>query len=182
MDKKNGDPMTPRLGDLKLKFESRPVPLDGTRLFPSLEVTFPTADPPSLGNGKYQIGPGIELWVPLGASGQAGTPRLWDIGVKPLVRQVVSVGGDEASQDINYTQLEPALKIAWRQKLTLSLTPKMVFDWEQGGESGAVFELEPGWNISRRWRTELTLGHELWGRGLPSTYGKKVELTLRFNF
>lgn len=182
VDEKNGNPTSPRLGDIKLKLVSRSIPLGGTRLNPLFETTFPTADPESLGNGKYQLAPGAELRVPLWAFGQERGRATWKVNSKFLVQQVVSVAGDEARQDINYTKFEPELKAAWREKLTLQLTPKLVFDWHLGGEAGAVLELEGGWSFSRRWRTTLTLGHGLWNTDLPTMYGKKVEWTLRFNF
>ena len=181
MDKKNGDPTSPRLGDLKLKLVSRSIPLDGTSLDPLFETTFPTAGPESLGHGKYQVSPGAELRVPLLASSEADQVARWNFSSKFLVQQVISVAGDEARKDIHYTKFEPELKAAWN-KLTLSLTPKVVFDWEQDGKSGGVLELEGGWNFNPHWSTVLTLGHGLWNTDLPSMYGKKLELSVRFNF
>jgi hypothetical protein len=126
-----------------------------------VETTFPSAQPESLGSGKYQLGPGVELLVPLSGANRGDVPRAWSTIFKPWIEQDFSVAGDESREDINYTKLELELKAEWRKKLILKLTPKFVFDWEQGAESGAVLELEGGWNW-RRWRTTLTLGHGLW--------------------
>ena len=58
-----GKPFNPHLGDIKVRVGFRPVPLEGIPFGPSLEVTFPTANPEDLGKGKYQISPGIRTNV-----------------------------------------------------------------------------------------------------------------------
>ena len=178
----NGIRIGPHLGDIKNKLVSRSIPLGGMVLAAVFETTFPTAQPETLGSGKYQLGPGAELRIPLSGAKPAGVPPAWSTSLKPWIEQVFSVAGDESRKDINYTKLELELKAEWRKKLILKLTPKFVFDWEQGGDAGAVLELEGGWNFGRRWGTSLTLGHELWNTDAPATYGKKIELSVRFNF
>jgi hypothetical protein len=83
----------------------------------------------------------------------------------PLVKQVVSVAGDEDRKNINYTKVELALRDTWRNRFWIKLTPKPVLDWEQDGKTGAVGELELGWIIDRRWSTWLMFGTRLWGEG-----------------
>jgi hypothetical protein len=46
----------------------------------------------------------------------------------------------------------------------------------------AVGELEGAVDVSCHWRVELMLGGLLWGAGVPSTYGERVELTIRYRF
>ncbi len=60
-----GDPFSPRLGDIKVRVGFRPVPLGDIPVGSFLEVTFPTADPEELGSGKYQVSPGIRTNVPI---------------------------------------------------------------------------------------------------------------------
>jgi hypothetical protein len=57
-----------------------------------------------------------------------------------------------------------------------------VIDWEQDGRTGAVAELEGGVSFQHGWRVLLMLGGRLWGEGVPSTYGTRVELTLGRTF
>ncbi len=54
-----GDPFNPRLGDIKVRTGFRPFHIDEIPVSTFLEVTFPTADPESLGSGKYQLTAGI---------------------------------------------------------------------------------------------------------------------------
>jgi hypothetical protein len=167
-----GDPFSPRLGDIKVRVGFRSVPLGDIPIGSFLEVTFPTANPEELGSGKYQISPGIRTNIPI-SFGQR-LPESHKMSFEPLVKQVVSVTGDENRKDINYTKFELSLRNTWRQKYWLKLEAKPVVDWEQSAKTGAVAELEGGWIINRQWRVWLLLGSRLWGEGVPSTYDKRV--------
>src|SRR6185437_5369297 len=61
-------------------------------------------------------------------------------------------------------------------------TAKPVIDWEQDGKTGAVAELEGAVTLQHNWKLQLMLGGRLWGEGVPSTYGTRVELTLVTRF
>ena len=71
---------------------------------------------------------------------------------------------------------------AWEQKLVLSLTPKLVFDWHQEGKTGWMLEVEGDWNFNRHWRLAVTLGKGLVNTDVPTGYQSKVEFSVRFNF
>ena len=181
VDRENGAPFTGQLGDVKNKLVSRSHAFDDIKLDGVFETTFPSAQPESLGRGKYQLGPGFELVFPLFGSGSGDTPPPWTASMKPWLEQNFSVAGSPTFKNINYTKLELELKFEWKRRLTLKLTPKPVYDWEQA-DSGAVLEFETDWNFTRRWCAELVLGHGLWGVGVPTTYNSKIEISLRFNF
>src|SRR5262249_53072577 len=147
-----------------------------------LQTTFPTAQPESLGTGKYQLTPGTEVWVPIWASSlENHAPPVWKIGVQPLVEQFVSVAGDPSRSDIDYTKIETQFQAGWRNKIKLELNPKFTVNYVGGVSSGAVFEFEPYWYINQHWRLDLILGHGMWGVGEPGTYRNKVEISARFN-
>jgi hypothetical protein len=175
-----GNPLSPRLGDIKIRTGFRPVDIHDIPVSSFIEVTFPTAEPESLGSGKYQLTGGIQPTVKIPLSepfSQSNTMTF-----SPLVKQVVSVAGYEDRKNINYTQFELALRDTWQKKYWLKLTPKPIVDWEQDAKTGAVAELEVGWIVNRDWRTWLMLGTSLWGEGVPSTYDKRVELGVSFLF
>lgn len=90
------------------------------------------------------------------------------------------MAGDEERKNINYTQIELALRDTWRGLFWIKLTLKPVVDWEQDARTGAVLELEAGWIINRRWSTWLMFGTRLWGEDVPSTHDQRVELGLAF--
>ena len=175
-----GDPFNPRLGDIKVRVGFHPFPVEDIPVSTFVEVTFPTASPEDLGSGKYQLTGGIQptFKIPLSEALSQSNAMTFS----PLVKQVVSVGGDENRKNINYTQFELALRDVWEKKYWLKLTPKPVIDWEKDGTTGAVLELEIGWIINRNWSTWLMLGTQLWGEGVPSTYDQRVELGVAYLF
>jgi hypothetical protein len=174
-----GDPYHPRLGDIKVRAKARAFHAGGLPLSPYIELTFPTANPKTLGQGKYQVMAGVETSFNI-ASFNIGssTHRL---SFAPLVEQTVSVAGDSDFKNINYTKLELALRDAWRN-YGIKLTLKPVIDWEQDGLTGAVMELEGRVSFRAGWAVQLMLGHRVWGGSVPSTYGTRVELTLGRTF
>jgi len=174
-----GSPFDPRLGDIKVRAKMEALDAGGLPLSTFLELTFPTADPETLGQGKYQVTVGVESSLSLGSFSLGSTSH--KLSVAPLIQQVVSVAGDQSRKDINYTKLELALHDAWRN-YALKLTLKPVIDWEQDGATGAVTELEGRVSFSRGWATALMVGHRTWGGSVPSTYGTRVELTLGRTF
>jgi hypothetical protein len=175
-----GSPFDPHLGDIKTRVGFRPFRVDDIPVSTFIEVTFPTADPESLGSGKYQLTGGVQPTFRIHLSDPYSQSNVMIFS--PLVKQVVSVGGNEDRKNINYTQFELALRDTWKNKFWVKLTPKPVIDWEQNGDTGAVLELELGWIVNRNWSTWLMLGTRLWGEGIPGTYDKRVELGVAFLF
>jgi hypothetical protein len=174
----SGSPFDPRLGDIKLRARLRPVEVGDLPVSFYSELTFPTADPASLGQGKYQVMAGAETFVGLESISTADHA----LSFAPLVEQVVSVAGDADRKDVNYTKFELALRDVWRKAYSLKLTAKPVIDWEQDGKTGAVAELEGGVSFRHGWRALLMLGWRLWGEDVPGTYGTRVELTVGRTF
>jgi hypothetical protein len=179
VDKNNefqSDPLYAGLGDLKCRVGFRGFPAGAARIVTNVDVVFPTAASEKLGNGKYQLGPGVEASIPLPAPWARSGPRL---RFAPLIRQTFSVAGDPDRSDQNYTQLEAKLEAAWPDRFVVSVNPKPVIDWEQDGATAAVLQLEGAWLVSRSWRVWLKPGFRLWGPALPSTYDRQLELGVR---
>jgi hypothetical protein len=169
-----GSPFDPRLGDIKVRGGFRPLKREALS-FPSfVELTFPTANPGSLGAGKYLLGAGIRMLAPISAGARFETE----------LSQTTSFGGDQARADTNYTKLEFTLYELWRDKYTLKLKLKPAFDHAKD-EQGGVGEVEGGFYFGekRSWRTWLMLGSRLYGPdNVSSTYNTRVELGLARTF
>jgi hypothetical protein len=177
----DGSPFEPRLGDIKTRLRFRPLQASGYE-FPSfVEVTFPTADPESLGSGKYQLSAGIRMLAPVtlpAIDRTSHTSRL-----EAEVQQVNSIGGDPERKDINYTKFELTFYDVWRKTYTLKLKLKPAVDWNLDGDTGAVSEVEGGLFLARDWRAWLMLGGRVWGpSGIASTYDTRVELGVARTF
>jgi len=175
-----GKPYDPHLGDIKVRARARTFEARGLPLSAYVELTFPTANPEDLGQGKYQVTPGIETYILLHSYRlKSSTHKL---SFEPLVEQDVSVAGDDNFKNINYTKFELPLRDAWRN-YSLKLTLKPVIDWEQDGATGAVLELEGQMGFARDWAAKLMLGHRVWGGStIPSTYGSRIELSVAYRF
>lgn len=170
----SGSPFDPHLGDIKLRARMRPTDVSGVPVSLFSELTFPTADPDTLGQGKYQVMAGAESFHPLPSISNDGHK----LSFSPQVQQVVSVAGDPDRKDINYTKFELALRDVWRKVYSLKFTVKPVIDWVQDGKTGAVGELEGAVTLQHNWKLQLMLGGLLWGEGTATTYGTRIELTV----
>ena len=171
-----GSPFDPRLGDIKMRVRFRAVPKDGYTIGSYIEATFPTANPENLGGGKYQLSGGVRVVVPLSAP-FFEEPKAHKPQFESELSQVVSVAGDAARSEINYTKLELTLYDVWRGKYTFKLKGKPTVDWIQDGRTGAVGEIEGGLFFGAGWRTWLMLGHRLWGPdNIKGTYSTRVEM------
>ncbi len=176
VDKNNefaSDPANAGLGDLKARVGFAPVRIGSIPLRLYSDVVFPTAEA-KLGGGKWQLGPGVSTILPL-PSPWSGAPMLVFL---PLVEHYVSIAGDAARKDVNYTKLEAKIEARWPGAL-LSANAKPVLDWTQDA-SAAVLEVQGTWLFAKGWRAWLKVGRRLWGEGLPTTYEEQVELGVRW--
>jgi hypothetical protein len=169
-----GDPFDPRLGDLKIRAVWRSLDIAGMPWSPRAELTFPTADPETLGSRKYQVMVGART------SGRLrqldSSAQQFSYGV--LLQQTFSIAGDADAKDINYSKLELELLDTWKSRYFLKLTVKPVVDWVKDGNTGAVAELEGAMSFGGGWRTALMAGTRVWGPAVASTYGARLELTV----
>ncbi len=173
----NGDPFSPRLGDIKTRVGFRAFKSGDLTILPFVEVTFPTADPKTLGTGKYQLSGAARILKRV-------QPPFLDASAhrtafETQVQQVVSVAGDPDRKDINTTRLEFTLYDLWRGEYTAKLKLKPNIDWVQDGKTGAVGEIEGGLFFAQHWRAWLMVGGRLWGpEDIQGTYGTRLQLGL----
>jgi hypothetical protein len=175
-----GSPFDPRLGDIKVRTGFRALKA-GALSFPSfIELTLPSANPSSLGTGRYLLGAGMRMLAPFTAPpGGSHAARF-----EAELSQTTSFAGDTARADTNYTKLELTLYDLWRGKYTLKLKLKPAFDHAKN-EQGGVGEIEGGFyfGAGRAWRTWLMLGSRLYGPDdVSSTYNTRVELGVARTF
>ena len=162
-----GSPFDPRIGDSKARYRFAPFATGRTEMSWFIEATFPTADPRTLGSGKYQLSAGVtrNSWI-----GIAAAPELM---YTAQLQQANSVAGDATAPNINYTKLDLSLKNTWGMNWAKAAL-NMRADWEQDGRTGAVGELHFGHRFSRDWTVWGMAGGLLWGEGVKGTYGTKV--------
>ena len=176
-----GSPFNPKEGDVKVRAGFRAFHAGGAA-FPSfVEITFPTANPDEGGTGKYQLGLGIRMLIPLHPP--FSDPRAHKTLFEAQVQQVNSFAGDPARASINNTKIELTVSDVWHGQYTGKAKLKPTIDWEKGGNTGGVAEVEAGLNFAHDWRTWLMLGRRVWGPSdIAGTYLNRVELGLAYTF
>ncbi|HTP50047.1 MAG TPA: hypothetical protein VMK42_05060 [Anaeromyxobacteraceae bacterium] len=176
VDKNNSfssDPANVGLGDLKTRVGFAPIPVPAVPLSFFFDFIFPTGG--SLGNGKYQLCPGLSSAIRL-ASWRTPVFRFL-----PLVEQYVSIAGDPNRSDIDYTSFELKVEALWPKALALSMNAKPVIDWVHGAQSAAVLDSQVDWIASTHWRVWVKYGFRLWGARLPTTYDGQLEIGVRWS-
>jgi hypothetical protein len=177
-----GDLGTEGLGDIKVRLGLRSIDRPGYAVFPLLDLVFPTAKQEPLGTGKYQLGPGLRVALPVAEPVFAAFADTREIQFQMQLQQFFSVAGESDRKSINYTRLELALETVWRKEYWLNLEPKLTCDWEQNRKIGGILEVEVGKTFSPRWRGWLKSGVGLWGHRVPGTYDTLLQIGARYMF
>lgn len=100
------------------------------------DIIFPTASSPNLGRGRYQIGPGIAVSVPVSELNSV---------VFPTFQHITSVGGDPSRNDVNYTRVRTSLYTPWfNNQWWTSFKPNLFIDWNQKSRTAMNLEFEMG--------------------------------------
>jgi len=181
-----GSPFDPQLGDIKVRAGFRALK-SGKVSFPSyVELSFPTADPESLGSGKYEITAGIKMLAPFAASFM---PASHATRFEVDLSQTNSFAGDPDRNDVNVTKLELVAADLWRERYTLKVSYKPSWDHVKR-EEGAVAEIQVGFYFGekqgrthRAWRAWLMGGSRVSGpAGVSGTYNTRLELGLARTF
>jgi hypothetical protein len=176
-----GDPFEPRLGDVKLRLRLRDLKSGALSFPPFVEAIFPTADPKSLGKGKYQLSAGIRMIAPMHFPfGDSAAHRST---FEFEVQQTNSVAGDPAAKEVSNTRFEISIFDLWREKYLFKLKLKPNIDWTLDGKSGGVVEAEAGRYVGNNWRVWVMLGQRAWGpSNIANTYKTRVELGLNYTY
>jgi len=170
----------PDFGDDKIRMGFRAIDVSGRPVTSFVELTFPTANPASLGTGKYQFSAGVKTAFRLSpGSVSFGSPAE---SFSTQLQQVFSFAGDPARKDINQTKFELEWRDTWAAGHYAKATAKPVVDWVGGGQTGAVLELEGGWVLDPQWTLAIMAGHLLWGEGVPSTYKTRAEIKVVWHY
>jgi hypothetical protein len=92
-------------------------------VFIGLDASFPTASEKQLGTGKYTLGPGGSLAVPL--------PRMRSF-FNVVAADYSSVGGDPSRPNLHFTQIQPAFYTFWTDQWISGAVMTWDVDWNNG--------------------------------------------------
>jgi len=142
-------------------------------LFIGTDVVFPTASSDQLGDGKYQLGPGGAVAVPI--------LKLRSL-LYGIAQDFKSVGGDPARVDISYAQLQISLNTIWSKQWWTQLDSVLSLDWNRNGKSGMTVDAQAGYQFNSRWQGFLQAGTGLWGKDVGGGYDWQVLGGVRWMF
>ena len=134
-------------------------------------ATFPTADEPGLGSGKYTAGPLIVTARFL--------PRL-DSFLFGVFQHQVSIGGDPARQAVALTRAIGQVNTIWAERWWTIVQAVWQIDWERSRKSSMTLEFEVGRNLVGRWGIFVRPGVGIWGRDVA--YDWNIEGGIRYMF
>jgi hypothetical protein len=160
-------------GDLLIRTGARLVERPRFSLFAGTDVIFPTGPLAAGGKGKYQLGPGVVLEVPI---------REINTLLYPLVQHFQSVGGDPSTRDVNYTKFRPKVDTVWGEQWWTIFEPTWIVDWTRSNKTALNLEFEVGRKLGEHYRTWVKPGVGLWGDDVISSYRWQLEAGVRYMF
>lgn len=169
----SGDSIKNGTSDLVVRTGWRVYVSPHVALFAGTDVVFPSASDDQLGDGKYQLGPGGAVTVPI--------PVLRSL-VYGTVQDFVSIGGDSGRPDVRYAYLQLSLNTIWSQHWWSQVDGVLNVDWSQDGKTGMTADAQVGYQFNSRWQAFLQPGVGLWGTGVQNGYEWQVVCGMRWMF
>lgn len=159
-------------GDLFVRAAGRIYTSPNLALLVGFDASFPTGSNDRLSAGKYGLGPGGAVRVPL--------PRLRSLFIT-LIQDFTSVGGDPSRRDIHFLQVQPSITTIWSERWWTIVGGVWAMDWNN---NRTVFNLqgEIGHRLDDRWRLFVQPGVGLVGRDTPLGLDWTVQAGVRWMF
>ncbi|MBC8008010.1 MAG: hypothetical protein H7X76_08205 [Prolixibacteraceae bacterium] len=159
------------LGDVLFRGSYRVARGGGYAIVAGGELILDTATQDLLGAGKNVIAPLIFASIDL--------PQYNSV-LFPFLQHYVTLGGDDARQDVHYTIFKSAFLTRWPPRIYTIVEPQLVVDHERADTVGMTLEGEIGRFLSRDIAFWARSGVGLFGDNLPQVYDWKLEIGVRF--
>ena len=159
------------IGDLLFRGSYRVVRGGGYAIVAGSELILNTATQDDLGAGKNVIAPLVFASIDL--------PQYNSV-VFPLLQHYVTLGGDDARQDVHYTSIKSAYLTRWQTRIYTIVEPQLVVDHGRADKVGMTLEGEIGRFLNRDLAIWARPGVGLFGDNLPQVYDWKLEIGVRF--
>ncbi len=142
-------------GDMTMRTGGRIYSSENVALFVGADAWFPTASERQLGTGKYMIGPGGAIAVPL-----ARLQSLFFV----LVEDFNSIGGDPSRPDLHFLQVQSAVNTIWSANWWSLASMTWNVDWNNNGKSTMNLVGEVGYRFDNHWNVFAGPGVGVAGR------------------
>lgn len=161
------------LGDIFIRIGVLVYNSPGLKLFAGSDVIFPTANSDETGRDKYSVGPGIAISAPV--------PE-WGMVLFWRFQQVVSVGGNPSTQDVDYTRLRFRFVKPLPNGWWVHAEPELRIDWTNGAKTAVLSEFEIGLKLDVHWRLFMRPAVGIWGDTVPGSYDWFIRIGVRYMF
>jgi len=141
--------------DMTLRTGGRLFANEDVALFIGTDVSFPTASEKQLGTGKYTLGPGGGVAVPL--------PRLRSL-FSTLVQDFNSIGGDPSRANIHFMQVQSVVNTIWSERWWTSAVMTWNMDWNHDRKTTMNLLGEVGHQFDNHWNVFVGPGVGVAGR------------------
>lgn len=141
--------------DMTVRVGGRVYASDQIAVFIGADGSFPTASEPLLGTGKYTIGPGGAVAIPL--------PRIHSLFFV-VIEDFNSIGGDPSRRNIHYTQFKPSINTIWGERWWTEVLMFYYADWEHQRKTTMNLQGEVGHRLGKHWAFFVDAGGGLLGR------------------
>jgi len=143
-------------GDMTIRTGGRLYSNEYVALFIGTDGSFPTSSSEKqLGTGKYTIGPGGGLAVPLA--------RVHSL-LYVLAQDFKSIGGDPSRTSLHYTQVQSTFNTIWTERWWSSAIATWDLDWENHRKTTLNLQGEIGHRFDDHWNVFAGPGVGVMGR------------------
>lgn len=143
-------------GDMTIRTGGRLYSNEYVALFIGTDASFPTSSSEKqLGTGKYTIGPGGGLAVPLARAHSL---------LYVLVQDFKSIGGDPSRTNLHYTQVQSTFNTIWTDRWWSSAIATWDLDWEGHRKTTLNLQGEIGHRFDDHWNVFAGPGVGVMGR------------------
>lgn len=161
-------------GDMTFRAGGRLYSSDNVALFIGTDGSFPTSSSEKqLGTGKYTLGPGGAVAVPL-----ARVRSLFFL----IAEDFHSVGGDPSRADLHFTQVTSAFNTIWTQRWWTQAIAQWDLDWNNRRKTTLNIQGEIGHRFDEHWNVFVTPGMGVVGRDTFLGLDWTVQIGVRWVF
>lgn len=142
-------------GDLLVRNGGRLYASPNVALFVGADLTIPTGSNDRLSTGKYTLGPGIGVAVPLA--------RLRSLLIT-VIQDFNSVGGDPSRRDLHFMQVTSAVNTIWSERWWTTASMAWAMDWENNRKTTMNLLGEVGHRFDNQWNVFVGSGAGVVGK------------------
>ena len=130
------------VSDMMVRTGGRLYASEDVALFIGADVTFPTGSNDRLSTGKYTLGPGGAVAVPL--------PRLRSL-LLAVVQDYSSIGGDPSRRDIHFMQVTSTVNTIWSERWWTLASMVFYVNWNDNQKTAMNLLGEVGHRFDKHW-------------------------------